>query len=154
MTTRVRRTMAVCALALLAVACGGPQDDQPEIRLVTDAYSFRISSEPMPPHAREPHRWRVIVLDRKTRQPVQNGEGRIFATSRDGTNTWDGFAPGEEVGTYYGRLNFLTSGEWAMAVQFRADSTMPLQRVDWIQGVLAERPLGAGTDSAGAGTTP
>jgi hypothetical protein len=143
MIARARRSVVVGALALVAVACGGAADPQPEIRLSTDDYSFRISSEPMPPFAREPHRWKVVVLDRDTRQPIQNGEGRIFATSRDGTNTWDGFSKGEEIGTYYGRLNFLTSGEWAMAVQFRADSTRPLQRVDWIQGVLAERPLGS-----------
>ena len=142
MITRARRPLVVGALALLAVACGGAQDRRPEIRLSTEDYQFRISSEPMPPYARETHRWRVVVLDRKTRQPIQSGEGRIFATSRDGSNTWDGFAKGEEVGTYYGRLNFLTAGEWAMAVQFRADSTRPLQRVDWIQGVLPERPLG------------
>jgi hypothetical protein len=143
MMTRARRPLLAGALALLAVACGGAQDRKPEIRLQTDDYSFRISSDPMPPYARESHRWRVVVLDRKTRQPIQNGEGRIFANSHDGTSTWDGFAKGEEVGTYYGRLNFLTAGEWAMAVQFRADSTRPLQRVDWIQGVLPERPLGS-----------
>jgi hypothetical protein len=143
MMTHLGRSFAVGALALLALACGGAQDQTPEIRLTTDDFTFRISSEPMPPHARETHRWKVVVLDRKTRQPIQSGEGRIFATSRDGTNTWDGFAKGEEVGTYYGRLNFLTSGEWAMAVQFRSDSTRPLQRVDWIQGVLSERPIGS-----------
>ncbi|HEY0970563.1 MAG TPA: hypothetical protein VGE02_06270 [Gemmatimonadales bacterium] len=116
--------------------------------MTTDDFVFRISSEPMPPYAREPHRWRVIITDRETRRPIENGEGRIFASSRDGASTWDGFRKGEEIGTYYGNLNFITAGEWAMAVQFRTDSTLPLQRVDWLQGVLPERPLGA--ESAGA----
>ena len=71
------------------------------------------------------------------------GFNRIFASSREGSNTWDGFQKGEEVGTFYGYLNFLTAGEWAMAVQFRTDSTLPLQRVDWIQEVRPERPLGS-----------
>ena len=53
-----------------------------------------------------------------------------------------GFAKGDEAGTYYGYLSFITSGEWAMAVEFRSDSTRKLERVDWIQGVLPERPLG------------
>ena len=146
MTARVRRLLAVGALALAplaAVACEGPARRPPELRLQSDSFVFTISTDPMPPFARERQRWRVVVLDRDTRQPIQQGEGRIFANSRDGTSEWDGFAKGEEVGTYYGRLNFLTAGEWAMAVQFRADSTRPLQRVDWIQGVLPERPLGS-----------
>lgn len=151
MIARARRSAGlVVAAALLGVAaCADQQARAPEIRLTTDDFVFRISSEPMPPHAREPHRWRVIITDRETRRPIESGEGRIFATSRDGASVWDGFRKGDEVGTYYGNLNFLTAGEWAMAVQFRTDSTLPLQRVDWLQGVSPERPLGA--DSAGTG---
>ena len=152
MTARVRRLLAVGALALApfaAVACEGPARRPPELRLQSDSFVFTISTDPMPPFARERQRWRVVVLNRDTRQPIQHGEGRIFASSRDGTSEWDGFAKGEEVGTYYGYLDFLTSGEWAMAVQFRTDSTLPLQRVDWIQEVRPERPLG--TDSAATG---
>lgn len=152
MTTRVRRLLAVGALALAplaAAACDGPTRRPPELRLQSDSFVFTISTDPMPPFARARQRWRVVVLDRNTRQPIQVGEGRIFATSRDGLSEWDGFAKGEEVGTYYGNLDFLTSGEWAMAVQFRADSTLPLQRVDWIQEVRPERPLGADTAARG-----
>ena len=145
MTTRVRRSAVVVAALLVAAvaACVDQAAQQPEIRLSSDDFIFRISSEPMPPYARERHQWRVIVLDRETRRPIDRGEGRIFASSRDGTSAWDGFRKGEELGTYYGNLSFLTAGEWAMAVQFRTDSALPLQRVDWIQGVLPERPLGA-----------
>ena len=153
MTARVRRLLAVGALALAplaAVACEGPARRPPELRLQSDSFVFTISTDPMPPFARERQRWRVVVHNRDTRQPIQQGEGRIFATSRDCTSEWDGFAKGEEVGTYYGYLDFLTSGEWAMAVQFRTDSALPLQRVDWIQEVRPERPLGA--DSAGTGS--
>ena len=152
MTARVRRLLAVGALALAplaAVACEGPARRPPELRLLSDSFAFTISTDPMPPFARERQRWRVVVLDRDTRQPIQQGEGRIFANSRDGTSEWDGFAKGEEVGAYYGYLDFLTAGEWAMAVQFRTDSTLPLQRVDWIQEVRPERPLDA--DSAATG---
>lgn len=152
MTARVRRLLAVGALALAplaAVACEGPARRPPELRLQSDSFVFTISTDPMPPFARERHRWRVVVLNKDTRQPIQQGEGRIFASSHDGLSTWDGFAKGEEVGTYYGYLDFLTAGEWAMAVEFRTDSMLPLQRVDWIQEIRAERPLG--TDSAAAG---
>lgn len=149
MTHRARWSVTVGALAVLATACGGePPASHREIRLTSANFVFRISTEPMPPHARENHIWTVVVVDRETGQPVQSGEGRIFATSRDNANTWDGFAKGEEVGTYYGYLDFLTAGEWAMAVQFRTDSTVPLERVDWIQEVRPERPLGAESAAA------
>ncbi len=144
MRRRARWSVSLGALALVVSACTAPQAHEQEIRLRTDDFDMRISTDPMPPHARERQRWKVVILDRETRQPIQSGEGRIFASSREGANTWDGFAKGEEVGTYYGYLNFLTAGEWAMAVQFRTDSTLPLQRVDWIQEVLPERPLGEG----------
>lgn len=143
MTRRARWTVTLGAFAVLA-ACGGePPASHREIRLTSDNFVFRISTDPMPPHARESHRWTVVIEDRETRQPVQSGEGRIFATSRDNANTWDGFAKEQEVGAFSGRLNFLTAGEWAMAVQFRADSTRPLDRVDWIQEVRPERPIGS-----------
>ena len=143
MIRRALRPMALGATLLLVAACAAPQPQSPEIRLSTEDFTFRISADTMPPFARERIRWRVVVTDRETRQPVQDGEGRIFATSHDNANTWDGFAKGEEVGTYYGTLNFITAGEWAMAVQFRTDSTRPLQRVDWVQEVRPERPLGS-----------
>ena len=110
---------------------------------MTDSLSFRVTSDPMPPHARERTVYKIFVRHKESREPVEGGEGRIFATSREGSDTWDGFAKGEEVGTYYGSLNFITAGEWAMAVQFRSDSTRPLQRVDWTQEVRPERPLGS-----------
>jgi len=145
MKSRVGRSLVLglaTALVMVVAACGERQALQPEIRLSTENFTFRISSEPMPPHAREPIHWTVRVLDRETRQPVQGGEGRIFATSHEGVNAWDGFAPGEEPGVYTGTFNFLTAGGWAMAVQFRTDSTQRLDRVDWLQEVLPERPLG------------
>lgn len=158
MTSRVLRSIAVGAigaLSLVAAACAERGPLRPEIRLMAGEYAMRISTDPMPPHARERQRWRVVVTDRETNQPIQSGEGRIFATSRDNRSIYDGFVKGEEPGTYYGYLTFLTAGEWAMAVQFRSDSTLPLEKVDWIQEVRPERPLGAEfQDSAAATPAP
>ena len=50
-------------------------------------------------------------------------------------NTDDGLQKGKEVGTYYGRLFFVTTGDWAIALQFRRDSASRLERVDWVQTV-------------------
>lgn len=123
----------------MTTACGSSTRRTPGISLISDSFIIRVSSEPVPPHARERNLYKVVVLDRKTNQPIENGEGRIFATSRDAVNVWDGLAAGPEVGTYYGTLNFITAGDWAVAVQFRRDSTQRLERVDWMQDVRAER---------------
>jgi hypothetical protein len=93
----------------------------------------------MPPYAREKTQFKVVVRDRKSDQPIENGEGRIYAQNQDGKREWDVLLPGPEVGTYYGTLSFLTSGEWAMGIQFRRDSTQQLEKIDWTQQVLAER---------------
>jgi hypothetical protein len=79
----------------------------------------------------------VVVVDKRTKQPIEGGEGRIFATSADRANTNDGFKKEKEVGTYSARLFFATTGDWAAAIQFRREKNdrIPLERVDWIQTV-------------------
>lgn len=101
----------------------------------SDSFAFRISVEPTPPRAIEDATFKIVVQDKETGEPIETGQGRIFATSQDGANTDDGLLKGKEVGTYYGRLFFATTGDWAAALQFRRDSTRRLERVDWIQGV-------------------
>ncbi|MFI5243692.1 MAG: hypothetical protein ACHQQR_00585 [Gemmatimonadales bacterium] len=93
----------------------------------------------MPPRALEPIIYAVVVRDRKTREPIANGQGRIFATNSDRKTIYDGFTYGPEVGTYHARLMFLTTGTWMMNVQFRLDSTKALQQPpdDWRQEVSA-----------------
>ena len=131
------------AAALAAAAACDPQPRIPELRSASDTYLFTTSSEPVPPHARERTVYKVVIRDKKTRQPIEGGEGQIFASTRDGANIWDGLAPGPEIGTYYGTLNYITAGEWAVAIRFRRDSTAPLERVDWMQEVRNARDPGA-----------
>jgi hypothetical protein len=129
----------VLAVATLTSAACGPSQQDLSIRQWTDDMAFRINSDPVPPHAREWVRYKIQVRDSKTGEPVEGGEGRIFASSRDGASTWDGLAKGEELGTYYGRLRYVTAGEWAVALQFRRDSTRRLERMDWMQEVFPAR---------------
>jgi hypothetical protein len=49
-------------------------------------------------------------------------------------------AYGPEVGTYHAKLNFVIPGTWAVAIRFRRDSLHPLEKTDWMQDVLNERP--------------
>lgn len=134
---QLKRLLAWASVAAF-VACGPSQQDL-SIRQWTDDMAFRINSDPVPPHAREKVRYKIQVRDSKTGEPVEGGEGRIFASSRDGASTWDGLVKGEELGTYYGTLRYVTAGEWAVALQFRRDSTRRLQRMDWMQEVFAAR---------------
>lgn len=128
------RLLLLCALVAVAATCG-PNPKALELRLWSDSYAFTVTEDPMPPRALEQIVYRVVVQDKKTRQPIENGEGRIFATSPDRANTNDGFAKEKELGTYSARLFFPTVGDWAAAIQFRRDPKLPLERVDWIQTV-------------------
>jgi hypothetical protein len=121
-----------------AASCGGPQ--KPELRQGTPSYRFVISSDPVPPYAREDILYSIMVKDAKTGQPIETGEGRIFANTRDGAHTYDGFVKAPQVGVYSAKLNFVTSGQWAIGIQFHSDSTKPLEKTEWMQDVLGERP--------------
>jgi hypothetical protein len=128
---------AVLGASLLGGCAGPPADDEKTIRLWTDDYYIRVTSEPSPPRALERVQYTVIVQDKKTRQPIDVGEGRIFATNEDRKNTDNGFEKAEQPGTYRTTLFFATAGPWAMGVQFRRDSTQKLQRTnDWMQDVM------------------
>jgi hypothetical protein len=91
----------------------------------------------MPPRAGEDATYKIVVQDKKTGEPIETGEGRMFANNQDGARTNDGFQKGKEVGTYYARLMFAAAGDWAVGMQFRRDSTARLERVDWMQSVRA-----------------
>jgi hypothetical protein len=131
------RRFAIGFALVLAVASCGSNPRALENRLWSDTYAFRVTVDPVPPRALEPAVYRIVVSDKKTGQPIETGEGRIFATSADRANTNDGLKKEKELGTYSGRLFFATSGDWPAAIQFRRekDPRMPLERVDWIQTV-------------------
>src|SRR5438045_9003316 len=113
----LRSVVAATLLAAGLAGCSnGPKAT--ELRLWSDNYAFRVIVDPMPPRALEPAAYRVVVLDKKTRQPIEGGEGRIFATSEDRANTNDGFKKEKERGTYSGRLCFATSVKCVTAIHY------------------------------------
>lgn len=142
--TLMREAIAVAA-ALTVTACGGGERNT-DMRQWTNDMAFRISVSPMPPVAEEMTTFKVVVQDKTSGQPIETGEGRVFATSPDRAQAYDGLAKGKEVGTYYARIRFPVSGEWSVGMQFRRDSTKTLERTqDWQQTVLNPRPVGADT---------
>jgi hypothetical protein len=133
---RAARFMLLVASCFI-VSCATERRDP--VRLVTDDLVIRVSFDPMPPRAIEDVTFRVVVRDRETGQPIEKGEGRVFATNEDRHSIANGLTPGAEVGTYYTTLRFVNAGPWAMGIQFRRDSTKRLQRTnDWMQDVLPD----------------
>ncbi len=134
-----RPSVALAAVAVIASACGTGKAPRSELRLVTDDFVIHVSPETLPTRARETIYWRVVVHERETGKPVQGGEGRIFATNRDMKTTANGLEETDELGTYRSHIMFVTAGMWAMAVQFRRDSTEQLQKTqDWTQDISRE----------------
>jgi len=137
---RARGVLLACAsgLVVMGADCGPPR--RPEIRQGSKSYLFNITSDPIPPHAREPVIYTVTVRDRESGQPIETGEGRIFANTLEGARTYDGFTKAPAVGTYTAKLHFVAAGQWAIGIQFHSDSTKPLEKTEWMQDVLQERP--------------
>ena len=139
---------AIACVAIAAVSCNSGPYKPPPLHQYTTTYDFTISPDQAPPHARDDVHYSVQVFDRKTRQPIENGEGQLFAgkpiddaaPTGPQTKTYDGFAYGPEIGTYHAKLNFVVPGTWAVAIRFRRDSLHPLERTDWMQDVINERP--------------
>jgi hypothetical protein len=138
-SSRARGVLLACTLGLLVIGadCGPPR--RPEIRQGSKSYLFNITSDPIPPHARENVVYTVTVRDRESGQPIETGEGRIFANTLDGARTYDGFTKAPAIGTYTAKLRFVAAGQWAIGIQFHSDSTKPLEKTEWMQDVLPER---------------
>lgn len=133
--------MRIVFLAFIAflAACGQRAPRENALHLMSSSYTFSISPSVAPPPAREAILYKIVVRDRESREPIETGEGQIYSNNAEGASTWDGFRKGAELGTYYGKLNFVTAGTWAIAIRFRRDSLHRLETVDWMQEVLNER---------------
>ena len=141
----MRRVLAFAASVGMLAACGlSPQEVA--LHQATLSYRFDITAESLPPYANEWVKYTVVAVDRKTGQPVQNGEGQIYGQqSAVAPYTWDGFVYGPEVGTYHAKLRFAIAGDrgtpWQMGMRFRRDSLSPLELINWQQEVLPERDI-------------
>ncbi|HVD61156.1 MAG TPA: hypothetical protein VNC11_09835 [Gemmatimonadaceae bacterium] len=135
------RILAGAVLVAGILSCGSPR--ALETRLWSDSFAVRITSDPVPPRAVEDVVFKVVVQDKKTGEFIQNGEGRVYGTSRDRANVNDGLAPAKELGTYYAHILFPTTGDWAMGIQVRRNPQSRLETLTWIQTV--NNPTGPGS---------
>jgi hypothetical protein len=137
---RVMVVAVAMASSTWMAGCGSSEAKPRQMHYISTDYSFTVEPDQSPPHAREPILYKVVVRDRKTREPIENGEGQIYSNNEEGARTWDGFTYGPQIGTYYGKLNYVTAGLWAVGLRFRRDSLHPLEKIEWMQEVLNERP--------------
>jgi hypothetical protein len=145
---RFRSGVAAVALAAGLAGCGGGDYRPPPLRQNSLSYAYVIRPDDSPPHARQDIHYTIQILDSKTRQPIENGIGQLFAgkpvdpdvPSGPQSKTWDGLTYGPEIGTYHAKVSFVVAGQWAVAIRFQRDSLHPLERIDWMQDVLDERP--------------
>lgn len=145
---RIGRAARLLAVGLLVAGCDAGRPPRHELRLRTEDFTIRVSPETRPTRALEPVYWRVVIHDAKTGLPISGGQGRIFATNRDRKTVANGLEETTELGTYRSNLMYVTAGMWAMAIQFRRDSTQILQKTkDWTQDILS-------ADEPGDFTTP
>jgi len=137
---RIGTLLLMAACLTTTAACNRGDAKTRSMRYYSKSYAFTIEPEQAPPHAREALLYKVYIRDRETREPIQNGEGQIYSNNAEGARTWDGFTYGPQLGTYYGKLNYVTSGLWAVGIRFRRDSLHALESIEWMQDVLNERP--------------
>lgn len=136
MRAAATRAAAFAAALLLASACNPAADPPKGMPAYTDHFAYRITSDPMPPRARERVTFKIVVRDKSTNQPVDGGEGLLYGNMQDPTvKVWDSFIAGAAPGTYYANVHYVAAGEWAMGMRFRRDSTQKLEQVDWMQTV-------------------
>jgi len=135
-----RGALLVATLGALVASVDCGPSRRPEIRQGSKSYLFNITSDPIPPHAREDVKYTVTVRDRESGQPIETGEGRIFANTLEGARTYAGLEKGPGVGTYTANLRVVAAGQWPIGIQFHSDSTKPLEKTEWMQDVLQERP--------------
>ena len=134
----VRRAALLVAAGLAMAGCDAGRPPAGQLRFRTDDFVIRVPSETRPTRALEPIYWRVTVHDAETGLPISGGQGRIFATNQDMKTVSNGLEETQELGTYRSNLMYVTAGMWAMAIQFRRDSTQVLQKtVDWTQDILS-----------------
>jgi hypothetical protein len=140
----LRVGVAGCLIGAFTLGCRPSSSAPPALRMWTDDLALLVSTDPVPPPARQDIMFKVVVRDKASGQAIEGGEGRVFATNSDGINTWDALTAGPQAGTYYAKLNFITAGDWALGMQFRRDSTRPIERLDWrqeVHGAAGEAPI-------------
>jgi hypothetical protein len=122
---------------LLAASCDGASTNR-ELRQGTTSYQFTITVPNARPSVRDDVTYVIVARDRTTNQPIESGEGRIFA--RAGAELGDSLVKAPQVGQYTGTLRFPSAGGWVVGVQFRDQRVTAFEHTQWVQEVRSATP--------------
>jgi hypothetical protein len=128
---------AMLASLLVSSSCGAPHRSG-ELRQGTISYKFDITTPNVPPVAGDDVSYVIVVRDRDTGQPIETGEGRIFA--RAAVRVAGTFVKAPEVGQYIGMVRFPSAGGWEVGIRFRDQPVKALELTQWSQYVRSTTP--------------
>src|SRR5579885_733268 len=72
-------SVALVVSGILVASCDNGPYKPPALHQYSKSYDFTIQPDEAPPHARDDVHYTIEVFDRKTREPIVNGEGQLFA---------------------------------------------------------------------------
>jgi hypothetical protein len=129
----------VAAIGLLAAGGCGSTQAPSELRQSTHSYQFSITVPAGPPIAADSVTYIIAVRDRNNDQPIETGEGRLFA--RSGEQIVAPLIKAPQVGQYRATIQFPHAGDWVLGIRFRSPGATEMELTQWGQQVrTAEGP--------------
>jgi hypothetical protein len=125
----VRCILAACSL-LATSACEGTGSPN-ALRQGTPSYLLSITVPATPPVVQDDVTYVISVRDRSTGQPIETGEGRLFARSAEQIVSPLIKAP--QVGQYRATVRFPHAGAWMLGIRFREPRVKELELTQWGQ---------------------
>jgi hypothetical protein len=117
---------------LLSSACSAPRGNR-VLSQGTLSYLLEITTPGTPPRVGEAVTYAFFVRDRKTGQPIEAGEGHVFA--RAASDLVATLVKAPQVGRYQATLRFPRGGGWQVGVWFRDSSAGSAELTRWSQQV-------------------
>ena len=109
-----------------------------EWRQGTAGYKFVIISPTVAPAVEDSVAYRLSVLNRSTGQPVEDGEGHLFA--RAGETVTANLMKAPQVGQYLATIRFPRAAEWSVTLRFRERTAKAFEETQWLQSVGSTSP--------------
>ena len=67
----MRQSAVVALLSVAGIAACSGDNKPPPLRQISLSYSYEVAPDVSPPRAREPIAYKINIIDRKTRQPIE-----------------------------------------------------------------------------------
>jgi hypothetical protein len=127
----VRCILAAFSLLASSACTGAPVPN--ELRQGTPSYLFSIAVPDVTPIAQDDVTYVISVRSRSTGQPIETGEGRLFA--RSGEQIVQPLINAPQVGQYRATVRFPHAGGYVLGIRFRESPAQELELTRWSQQV-------------------